>query len=124
MLPIRRSTSMKRGRPSRPILLSAADRIQLPAFTRSQTLPHGLVRRARLILLSVDGMPNTEIAKKLDLSQQIISKWRKRFLQHGISGLYSELRPGKPRSIADEKVAQVVRRVLRSKPKGSTHWTL
>ena len=115
---------MKRGRPNQSIVLSAEDRIHLTAFSRSQTLPHGLVRRAKLILLSADGMPNTHIAKKLDLSQQIVSMWRKRFLQQGVDGLYNQPRPGKPRSIADEKVAQVIRKALRSKPKGATHWTL
>lgn len=115
---------MKRGRPNQPIVLSTEDRVHLTAFSRSQSLPHALVRRAKLILLSADGMASTQIAKKLDLSQQIVSKWRKRFLQEGINGLYNQLRSGKPRSIDDEQVAQVIRKALRSTPKGATHWTL
>lgn len=115
---------MQTGRPRQPIILSAEDRIQLTSFTRSQTLPIGFVRRAKIILLSADGMSNQHIAAKLDVSQQVVSLWRKRFLKDGVTGLYSEMRPGRPRSVADEQVAQVVRKALQSKPKGATHWTL
>jgi len=115
---------MKTGRPKQQIVLTADDRTQLTAFTRSQTLPSALTRRAKVVLLSAEGMPNTKIADKLDLSQPSVALWRKRFLAHGISGLYTEVRPGRPRSIADEKVARVVRKALQSKPKGATHWTL
>jgi putative transposase len=115
---------MKTGRPRQKILLSNEDRLQLTAFSRSQTLPSGLVRRAKLILLSAEGMPNSHIGEKLDVSAQIVSKWRQRFLKEGITGLYSEIRPGRPRSISDERVARVVRKALQTTPKGGTHWTL
>ena len=38
-------------------------------------------------------------------------------------GLHEELRPGRPRSIPDEKVSTLIRRTLRSKPKDGTHWS-
>jgi putative transposase len=42
----------------------------------------------------------------------------------GIQGLEESLRPGRPRSIADEKIALVVRKTLRSKPRLGTHWSV
>jgi AraC-like DNA-binding protein len=42
----------------------------------------------------------------------------------GVSGLYDELRPGRPRPISDERVAQLVRKTLKSKPKAATHWSI
>jgi len=39
-------------------------------------------------------------------------------------GLYDELRPGRPRPISDQRVAQLVRKTLKTKPKAATHWSL
>jgi putative transposase len=41
-----------------------------------------------------------------------------------MSGLYDELRPGRPRPIRDERVAQLVRKTLKTKPRNSTHWSI
>ena len=54
----------------------------------------------------------------------VSTKWRRRFLEQGISGLHDELRPGRPRPISDERVAQLVRKTLRTKPAGRTHWSI
>ena len=37
---------------------------------------------------------------------------------------HDELRPGRPRPISDERVAQLVRKTLRTKPKAATHWSI
>src|SRR5258706_507680 len=112
------------GRPKAPLVLADEERLQLKAVANSRSLPHGLVMRARLILLAADGLANTAIANKLDLSQQSVSMWRQRFLKQGLRGLHDELRPGRPRSVSDEKVAQLVRKTLASQPKDGTHWTV
>ena len=39
-------------------------------------------------------------------------------------GLYDELRPGRPRPISDDRVAQLVRKTLKTKPKDGTHWSI
>lgn len=36
----------------------------------------------------------------------------------------TELRPGRPRTYGDEQVAGLINRVLRSKPKNATHWSV
>ncbi len=115
---------MVTGRPKVPLVLADEERLQLKAVAKSRSLPHGLVMRARLILLAADGLANTAIANKLDLSQQSVSMWRQRFLKQGLRGLHDELRPGRPRSVSDEKVAQLVRKTLASQPKDGTHWTV
>jgi len=100
------------------------ERKQLEAFVGSRTLPHGLVRRAQIVLLSAAGVPNTTIAKRLGITMVTVWKWRNRYSTEGIRGLYGEVRPGRPRSISDEKVAAVIRRTLKKKPKTATHWTV
>jgi putative transposase len=60
----------------------------------------------------------------LVLSRQSVGKWRTRFVEQGLMGLYDERRPGRPRTIKDEKITGLIRKTLKTKPKdGSTHWT-
>lgn len=115
---------MSKGRPKLPVHPSQEDMNQLQALAKSRSFPHGLVLRARVVLLAATGLSNTAIAHKLDLSQQSVCLWRKRYLQHGIQGLHDELKAGRPRTIADEKVAALVKRTLKTKPKDGTHWTV
>lgn len=112
------------GRPKKPLVLDEEQRIQLVSLARSRALSHGMVQRAKIVLLAADGVTNSEIAERLDLSKPVVGKWRKRYLDMGIQGLEESLRPGRPRSIADERVALVVRKTLRTKPKLGTHWSV
>jgi putative transposase len=115
---------MAMGRPKAALVLDSELRQQLECLASSRSLPAGLVRRAKIVLLSVSGKTNVEIAQQLELSKTSVGLWRGRFLQHGVSGLYDELRPGRPRPISDERVAQLVRKTLQTKPQAGTHWTI
>ena len=115
---------MTLGRPKRPLVLAEDERSQLKGIASSRSLPHGLVQRARLVLMAADGLSNAAIAEKLQLSRQSVCKWRQRYLQQGLQGLHDELRPGRPRSISDERVAALVRKTLQTRPKDGTHWTV
>lgn len=114
---------MARGRPVQPIDLSQEVKTELQSIMRSRSLPHGLVRRARIILMAAEGLSNTTIAQKMELSAATVGMWRSRFLRQGILGLYDEQKPGGPRSISDEQVARLIRKTLNKKPKNGTHWT-
>jgi len=115
---------MKRGRPKPPVILSKEEGEQLRSIANSRSLPHGLVRRARIVLMTAQGAPNRTIAEEVHLSAQMVSKWRQRYLQQGLSGLHDELRPGRPRSISDEKVALLIRKTIQNKPQDGTYWTI
>jgi putative transposase len=113
------------GRPRKQeIVLSERERGELTDLTRSRTAAHGLVRRARIVLASADGVANTEIARTLGISLPAVGHWRKRFLEQGLAGLYGEQRPGRPRSHDDEAVAGLLATVLHSRPSAGTHWTV
>jgi len=111
------------GRPIKPIELDHEVKEHLQSITRSLALPHGLVRRAKIILMAAEGTNNKTIAEKIKLSRFMVGMWRKRFLEQGLMGLYDEARPGAPRSISDDQIAQLIRKTLNKKPKNSTHWT-
>lgn len=115
---------MRTGRPKPPIVLSKEEQEQLKSIAASHSLPYGLVNRVRIVLKAAEGTANCVIAEKLGLNIHSVSKWRKRYLQQGISGLHNELRPGRPRSISDEKIAGLIRKTLNTRPKDGTHWTV
>jgi putative transposase len=106
-----------------PLHLSAEDRKQLKSLTSSRSLPHALVTRARIILMAADGIANTDIAKKVQLTASTVGKWRRRYLLHGIQGLHDELRSGRPRSVDDESLAKLIQKTLDTKPTDGTHWS-
>ncbi len=79
---------MARGRPtSLTIRLTPADRQTLQAWQRATTIPAGLARRARIILLLVEGRPISSIATTVGISRRFVYKWVRRFLADGIAGL-------------------------------------
>ena len=115
---------MPRGRPRAVLTVSESDRQQLESISRSLSLPSGIVRRARIILLSDDGLTNREVAARLEITPPTVGQWRARFIKYGLPGLHDELRPGRPRSIEDERVAELINKTLRTKPPDeATHWS-
>src|SRR5580700_9124681 len=68
----------------------------LEARARKYTSPYRDVIRAKIILMAAQGLPNDVIGSHLDTPRQIVSKWRKRFYEHGFPGLEEEPRGGAP----------------------------
>ena len=112
------------GRPKRELILNDDERFQLSSLARSRTLPSSLVGRAKLVLWSAEGESNSDIADRLGWTKATVGKWRQRFLEDRLAGLYDEVRPGRPRSIEDDQVAALLNRTLSRKPAGGTHWTV
>ncbi len=113
------------GRPQqRKLVLSEGERDELQRMTRSHSAPHGLVRRAQIILASADGEVNTAIARRLGVSNPTVCHWRKKWFAQGLVGLYGEARPGRPRTHDEEAVAHLLRTVLEKRPTAGTHWTV
>ncbi|MBG0831678.1 IS630 family transposase [Planomonospora sp. ID67723] len=57
------------------------------------------------------------------MSRETVSKWRRRFLSDRLEGLSDEPRPGRPRTVSDEQIAELIARTLETKPKNATHWS-
>lgn len=116
---------MAMGRPKTDLVLTGDERTQLQSFIRSSALPSALSERAQIILSSADGEANNVIAQRLKLTNATVGKWRRRFIERRLAGLYDDVRPGKPRTIDDDSVAQLIRTTLHTKPAdGAAHWSV
>jgi len=103
--------------------LSEDQRRALVALTRRRTTVQALATRARIVLACAAGAQNKQVAAQLGVDQATVGKWRCRFIERGVDGLYDEPKPGAPRKISDEQVAAVIVRTLESRPKEATHWS-
>jgi CRP-like cAMP-binding protein len=89
---------MPRGRKtSLTIRLTPAERQTLLAWQRATTIPAGLARRGRLLLLLTAGMTITDIATMVGVSRRFVYKWVQRFVQEGLEGLHDKPGPGRRR---------------------------
>ena len=87
---------MARGRiTSFMVRLTLADRRTLLAWQRSTTIPAGVARRGRIILLLANGVTITDIAATVGMSRRHTYKWIQRFVQEGLEGLQEK--PGRGR---------------------------
>ena len=77
-----------------------------------------------MILRCAGGLTNKAVALELGVHEHTVGKWRRRFLKERIDGLSDEPRPGRPRTLTDEKVAAVIERTLETTPADATHWSL
>ncbi len=115
---------MGQGRPLQPLALGPEVQAELTSLARSRTLPHDLVRRAKIVLLCAEGVSNTVVAEQLGVTRPTVGTWRERFRRQGLMGLYDERRPGRPRTIEDERITRLIRKTLKTRPKdGSTQWS-
>lgn len=105
------------------IELSEQERAQLESWARRRSSAQALAQRCRVVLLASEGLNNTEIAARLGVHRPMVRKWRSRFAEFRLDGLIDEPRPGKPRTISDEQVEQVIVKTLESTPKDATHWS-
>jgi transposase len=114
---------MRTGRPKQALRLTEAERDRLQSLAhraRSQSL---LARRARVVLACAAVLDNKAVARKLRTSLGMVGKWRSRFLQTRLEGLYDEPRPGAPRKVNDAQIEEVIIQTLESTPRGETHWS-
>jgi len=104
--------------------VSDKDRVQLNQMVRNGNTPQKVALRARIVLLSADGVPTAEIIRQLGTTTPTITRWRNRYGTDGVSGLLKDRsRPGRKRRIQEAKVCEVIERTLQEKPSHATHWS-
>jgi len=82
------------------VVLTEEEQRRLRDIAGRYTSPYRDVVRAKVVLFAAQGMANKEIASRLDLPRQVVSKWRKRFYQERLAGLEDRPRHGRPGSFS------------------------
>ena len=93
------------GRPMAALVLSDEERSYLERQARRRRVARSLSDRCRMILRCADGLTNKAVAIELGVHEHTIGKWRRRFLKERIDGVSDEPRPGRPRTLTDDRVA-------------------
>jgi len=81
------------------LVLREADRKRVGDLARLPSVPSGLAKRARMVLLAADGVPNAQIARTVGASRPTVIGWRDRYAAGGIAALEDEPRSGRPAAI-------------------------
>lgn len=106
------------------VRLTAKQRQTLDAIVARPSNPAGLVRRVRVILLSVAGESGVAIAQRLALSAEQVSRIRRRFCEEGIEGLAARPKPGRTdHAVPPATVERLVALAMSPPPAGRSRWT-
>jgi transposase len=111
--------------PAPALALHEGDRDRLADLARLPSVPSGLAKRARMVLLAAEGMPNAQIARLVGVSRPTVIAWRDRYRRGGIKALEDEPRSGRPPRI-DEVEIVVATLASGGRPPqrlGITHWS-
>ena len=114
---------MRTGRPKAALTVTDEERQELASLAHRARSAPALARRARLVLACADGADNTTVARRLRVAPATVGKWRRRYIEQRLAGLFDEPRPGTPRQITDAQIEAVVIKTLESTPRGATHWS-
>jgi len=106
------------------VRLRPGDRERLEGLIGSGNSPQKHVWRARIVLLSAEGIGTMAIQRQTGKGKPTIWRWQARFMAEGVDGLLHEAtRPaGKP-ALPPALVERVVEMTLAEPPGEATHWT-
>ncbi len=105
------------------VVLTAPVRTVLEQWSRTRSGRHDLAFRADLVLAAAAGVNDLQIARRLRTTRPTVAKWLQRFRAHGPDGLHDDVRSGRPRTVREQQVAEIVHRTLHAKPADATHWS-
>lgn len=110
--------------PASALQLTREERAEIDRIVADGRTPQKLARRARIIALAADGMPNLQIAAQVNVSRPTVIAQRRRFQQMGLRGLVKDrTRPPGRCPLAAETVKKVVDATRNVTPANATQWT-
>ena len=106
------------------IEVTACDRACLEAVVVNRNSPQKHVWRARIILLTADGLGTNAIMRGTGRSKSVVWRWQERFMQEGLAGLLRDKTrpPGRP-PLERAVIERVVALTAEDPPGEVTHWT-
>ena len=106
-----------------PLGITDAERAELQRRVRAHTTPQRAARRARIVLLAADGVPNRQIAPMVGMNEHTVAQWRHRFQTDRLAGLEDRKRPGRPLVYDHDQRLRIVATVTQQPPDPASHWS-
>ena len=104
--------------------VSAVDRARLEAIVADRNRRQKHAERARIVLLTADGMGTLTIMRRVGCAKATVWRWQERFRDAGVDGLLRDRsRPPGKAPLAKAVVERVVELTLGEPPGEATHWT-
>jgi transposase len=102
--------------------LNEADRELLGRLRNAGKTEKRLADRAKIILDSAAGRKASVIASELGLTPYVVSRWRRRYADEGVAGLYDRPRSGKPQQYGENDEKRILALLDKDPPQGYSRW--
>src|SRR5919108_5061316 len=106
-----------------PLTITDEERAGLHRRVRAHTTPQRAAKRARIVLLAADGIPNRQIAPSVGMNEHTVAQWRGRFETERLAGLQDRKRPGRPLVYDHNQRLRIVATVTQRPPDPASHWS-
>lgn len=104
--------------------VSAADRIRLEAVVADGNVPQKHMWRAKIVLLTADGLGTAAIMRRTGKSKSVVWRWQERFMHAGVDGLLRDKsRPPRKKPLSQAVIDRVIALTGQAPPGEATHWT-
>jgi transposase len=117
------SNSPRMPRIAPPVSLAPEQANELRRTVRASTSSASSVTRCQIVLLASAGETNQGIADALEVPEQTVSKWRRRFVKLGMAGLQDSPRSGRPMRLSTDSINKVLTEVTKP-PASRTQWSI
>ncbi|MDR2141865.1 MAG: IS630 family transposase [Deltaproteobacteria bacterium] len=95
----------------------------LTNMANSRTVEVRMAERAKIVLMSVEGTADVDIAEKLGIRPNTVGMWRQRFIKRGLEGLRDLPRPGKKPTYDPVETRKSILEILETPPPvGQATW--
>ena len=106
-----------------PLVITDEERSELQRRVRAHTTPQRAAKRARVVLLAAEGVPNRQIAPIVGMNQHTVAHWRRRFAAERLAGLEDRQRPGRPPVYGHNERLRIVATVTEEPPDPASSWS-
>jgi winged helix-turn helix protein len=105
--------------------ITESDRTVLERRVRDHGVPARDVQRARIVLLSTQGLTGPQIAERVGCTEPTVVLGRRRFAEDSLAGLEDRARTPPPRTTVTDEVRDEILTATLTRPPaelGITHW--
>ena len=111
-------------RPGISLSVTAADVDRLRALVKDRNAPQKHVWRARIVMLSAEGLGTNAIMRETGKSKTCVWRWQERFAAEGVDGLlHDKTRPSRIAKLNPSLAERVVALTMEAPASEETHWT-